>query len=250
MRSGQPRTRPPHQDDDAASGSALAIRALVAAHASADRHTTAVQMAMNWGDVPTWVAAIGTVGTLVAALVQISSERARRLAADEQLREERHIEQARRVAAYVGEVEKPPLPHGDRNDDRGRTAFYLVNNSPEPVYSVVVGMVFLQGAVPRSLEDMLRLNHEQYGGRQGPITTVSILPSGLHRVWIAGADWHRILSGRAGAEIAFTDAAGAHWIRRASGQLGELAHPPFEYLKRWHFYGPHDLQTPARVSAT
>lgn len=109
-------------------------------------------------------------------------------------------------------------------------------------------MVFLQGAGPRSLEDMLRLNREQFG-RTGPVTTVSILPGGLYRVWISGSGWHRILSGRAGAEIAFTDAAGAHWIRRASGQLEELDHPPLGYPARWQFHGPHDLQTPVRVPA-
>lgn len=77
-------------------------------------------MAMSWGDAPTWVAAIGTVGTLAAALVQISSERMRRLAANEQLRKERHIEQARRVAAYMGEMEKSERPPRDLADDQGR----------------------------------------------------------------------------------------------------------------------------------
>jgi hypothetical protein len=106
-------------------------------------------------------------------------------------------------------------------------------------------MVFVQGAGPRSLEDMLKLQ-EQYG-RRGPVTTASILPGGLYRVWIAGTGWHRILSGRPGAEIAFTDASGAHWIRRATGRLEELRAPPLAYLEKWQFYGPHDLQRPERV---
>lgn len=203
-------------------------------------------MAVNWGDVPTWVAGVGTVGTLAAALWQIRSERSRRLASDEQLRTERHLEQARLVAGYMGEQEEPAERPETLADDQGRTAFYLANNSPEPVYSVVVGMVFVQGAGPHSLEDMLELNHKQYG-RRGPVTTVSILPGGLYRIWISGTGWHRILSGRAGVEIAFSDAAGAHWIRRATGRLDELSKPPLEYLQDWEFYGPHDFQTPERV---
>lgn len=207
-------------------------------------------MVANWGAVGavgTCVAAVGTVGALWVGLVRISRERRQRLAADEQLREERRREQARRVAAYMGEEEKPTQAPNAQTDDQGQTAFYLVNGSLEPVYSVVVGMVFIQGAGPRSLEDMLELNQKQYDGRQGPMTTVGMLPGGLYRVWVSGTGWHRILSGRPGVEIAFTDAAGVHWIRRASGQMEELPTPPLTYLQKWHFYGPHDLQTPERV---
>jgi hypothetical protein len=203
-------------------------------------------MPVNWGDVPTWVAAVGTVGTLAAALAQIKNERDRRLAADAQLRAERHVGQARLVAAYMGEEEKPARPPENADDDQGRTALYLANNSPEPVYSVAVGMVFVQGAGPHSLEDMLELNQGQYG-RRGPVTTVAILPGGLYRVWIPGTGWHRILSGRAGVEIAFSDAAGAHWLRRADGRLDELEQSPLEHLAHWQFHGPHDFQTPERV---
>ena len=148
-----------------------------------------------------------------------------------------------------GEQEKPENEPETLADDHGRTAFYLANNSPEPVYPVVGGMVFVQGAGPHALEEMLDLNHKQYG-RRGPATTVSILPGGLYLVWIDGTGWHRILSGRAGVEIAFSDAAGAHWIRRATGRLDELPKPPLEYFHEWHLYGPHDFQIPERVPST
>lgn len=201
---------------------------------------------MNFGDVPTWVAAVGTVGTLAAALWQISNERTRRLAADEQLRVERHIEQAHLVAAYLGDQEWPDGDPDPPAIGSGRTGLYLANNSPEPVYSVVAGLVFVQGAGPRTLEDMIDVNRKQFS-RRGPVTTVNILPGGLYQVWIAGTGWHRILSGRAGVEIAFTDKGGAHWIRRATGQLVELAKPPLEYFAEWDFRGPHDFQRPERV---
>ncbi|MFZ0041567.1 MAG: hypothetical protein WAK93_09690 [Solirubrobacteraceae bacterium] len=145
----------------------------------------------------------------------------------------------------MGEEEEPKKPPESVVDDQGRTAFYLANSSTEPAYSVVVGMVFIQGAGPRSLEDVIDMNHKV--GRQGPVTTVSILPGGLYRVWIVGTGWRSIMGGRAGVEIAFSDAGGPHWVRRANGRLDELREPPLEYLEKWDFYGPYDFQTPRRV---
>lgn len=202
---------------------------------------------ISWGDVPTWVAAIGTVGTLALALWQIESERRRRLVSEEQLRADRHVEQARLIAAYLGDELRQPEGEAE-GFDQGRTEVFLVNNSPEPVYELAVGIVFVQGAAPHSLEGMLKLNRDQYQGRRGPVTTVSILPGGLYRVWIAGTGWGSIMAGRIGVEVAFSDAAGAHWIRRVTGELNELAAPPLEYLAQFDFYGPHDFQTPERVS--
>ena len=207
-------------------------------------------MAVNFGDVPTWVAAIGTVGTLVAALSQISNERKRRLSADEQLRIAKHLEQARLVAAYMGEQEKPEGEEASL--DKGRTAVYLTNNSPEPVYSVVVGIVFLRGAGPKTLEELLDLIKPEYGGK-GPVTTVSIVPTGLYRVWIRGTGWAELLAAapgmlrirRVGVDVAFTDRAGAHWIRRATGQLQELDEPPMQYFAL--LPATRDWQTPERV---
>jgi hypothetical protein len=202
-------------------------------------------VSVNFGDVPTWVAAVGTVGTLAAALGQISDERKRRIAADEQLRVERHLAQARLIAAYMGEIEKPSEDSSPA--DEGRTAVYLANNSGEPVYSLVVGLVFVQGAGPHTIEEMIELNRNQYH-RRGPVTTASVVPGGLYQIWIAGSGWHQILSGRNGAEVAFTDRAGAHWIRRATGALDELAKPPLEYFEDWGLHGPHDFQTPQRAA--
>jgi hypothetical protein len=119
-------------------------------------------VSIGWGDVPTWVAAVGTVGTLASALWQINNERNRRLTADEQLRRERHLEQARLVAAYLGEKETPDVPPDQRTMKTGRTAIYITNNSADPVYSVVVGLMFIQGSGPRSLEAMIQMNREHH----------------------------------------------------------------------------------------
>jgi hypothetical protein len=124
---------------------------------------------------------VGTVGTLAAALWQNRNERNRRLVADAQLRDERHRKQARLGPAYIGELETTVEDGAAPAHDRGRTACYLTNNSPEPVYSVVVGIVFLQGGGPHIPEEMLDLNRKQYN-RRGPVTTVSILAGGLYHV--------------------------------------------------------------------
>lgn len=183
----------------------------------------------------TGVAALGTVGALFTALFQIGSERNRRLAQDERDRAERHREQARLIAGWVGP--------GDREEDR--TPFYLLNGSAEPVYNVVATIVLIQGAAPDTGEEWQRFardRKEQSGEYfQTPATTAAILLPGRWRVWIPKAGWTGLMAGRAGGEVAFTDRAGAHWVRRGKGELEELSQPPFEHFG---LHGPFDLVTP------
>jgi hypothetical protein len=195
---------------------------------------------IHLGDLPTWLAALGTVGALGAALWQIGAERRRRHEREAQERDERHKAQARLIAAVIG-----PEEYAGRAAGRDRTGIDLINSSPEPVYGLVVAIVTIQGAGTAStIEDWLEYrNREQESGRRGDvgITTASILPSGRYRVWIDGR-W-REQGARPGAEVAFTDRAGSHWVRRATGQLEELAEDPItHYLGD----GPHLLQTPER----
>jgi len=67
-------------------------------------------------------------------------------------------------------------------------------------------------------------------------------------VWVRGAGWWRGMSGKSGVDVAFTDRAGSHWIRRATGELIELPQPPLNYLQPYGLHGPHDYQTPERQS--
>jgi hypothetical protein len=55
------------------------------------------------------------------------------------------------------------------------------------------------------------------------------------------------MGGRFGAEVAFTDRAGSHWIRRATGKLEELPKEPLEYFEPSGLYGPYALVTPERI---
>jgi hypothetical protein len=201
---------------------------------------------IHLGDLPTWLAGLGTVGALGAALWQIGAERSRRHEREAQEREERHLAQARLIAAVLGPEEQPAAGGAWTT---GRTGIDLINGSAEPVYRLVVVIVTIQGAgVARTIEGWLEYrDREREKYRPGlapvPIATASILPSGRYRVWIGGV-WGRGTGARHGAEVAFTDRAGSHWIRRATGQLEELAEDPItHYLGA----GPHDLCIPERL---
>lgn len=198
-------------------------------------------MPVNFGDAPTWVAAIGTVGALGAALFQINSERNRRLEAESLQRDELHRAHSRLISAWPGPVIWPPDP----NRQVGRTAIDCSNASDEPVYNVVVGIAFIQGAAPRTTEGLLQSDLGQRAGT--PTTTLNVLPPGKWRAWIPRSDWASFMGARVGAEIAFTDRAGSHWLRRANGELIELEQDPLSYFAQFGFYPPHEFQKPEPI---
>src|SRR6266852_5979191 len=91
-----------------------------------------------------WVA-IGSIGTTLAFavalfLLGVQIWDRRREA------QERRLGQARLVAAAMGPKERPA-----KEGELGRTGIDLFNTSNEPVYRVVVGIVFIQGTGPSTL---------------------------------------------------------------------------------------------------
>jgi hypothetical protein len=209
-----------------------------------------------WGDIPTWFAAIGTVGALIVAFIQIGTER--RLRLDRELKE-----QARLIAAIAGPALRDEEAQAEA--DAGgpgwiggvpagfaRTAIDLINGSSEPVYRLVAGVVFVQGTAPRTMEGFFKDGtHRPLIPPTRPLTTASVLPpNGTYRVWVRGF-WLDAagagMGGRSAAEVAFTDRAGKHWVRRATGQLEELREDPIDYFGRLGLPAPYDLVTPERV---
>lgn len=139
--------------------------------------------AIDWGDVPTWVSAITTLGALIAAayLVRVEVRRDRR-----QVEHLERAEQADHVAAWF-------------DDDSGR--FLVRNGSSLPIYNVRIWvyseadsdeLIEVDGAVPPG---DLRLPVPD--GVMGPYLEASI-------------------------RLRFTDAASRSWQRWVDGRLSRI----------------------------
>jgi hypothetical protein len=165
---------------------------------------------VHWelGDLATWFGSVGVVGALAAALYQIRTERIRRHDDEEHERQQLRRQQAERISGW-------PV---DSRPGRHDTSLILLNRSDEPVYEAVVTFVFIQGAGPRRGEDGVNSSYRR---------TLSILPPGRWRVEVPGG-WAG-MSRRPGVEVAFTDRAGIHWIRRATGALDEIQKAPIDH---------------------
>ena len=159
--------------------------------------------------------------------------------------DERRQEQARLVSAWIGKTRDDP----DSNGGMRQISLELINGSGEPIYGLVAGTVHIQGKTgPSSLEAWFEKQKEvrsqQHRKLPTPTVILSILPPGRWRIWVK--DTGKVLSGgRRGAELAFTDRAGTHWVRLAKGDLEEWPSAPFDYLGKSGMYGPpYDFRVP------
>ena len=98
----------------------------------------------------------------------------------------------------------------------------LLNHSDEPVYDAVATFVFVDGTGPARGEEIAP---ERAGWR----VRVGVIPPGRWRVRVDGG-WNGMYS-RLGVEVAFTDCAGEHWVRRADGRLEQLPRGAFDYFE-------------------
>jgi hypothetical protein len=113
----------------------------------------------------------------------------------------------------------------------------LLNHSDEPVYEAVATFVFIDGSGPTRGEDV----SPELAARR---VRVGVIPPGRWRVCVDGA-WNGMYS-RLGVEVAFTDRAGAHWVRRADGRLEQLPRGAFDYFE---LSRPLDLTPPEQDDA-
>ena len=173
------------------------------------------------GVTGTYLAAIGTLTAVVVALKQSHDAQALQKEREAKQRAKDERVQAERVSAWhAGTVD------GDYRNHRVE----LINHSYEPVFNVVVFTVFIQGAAPRTSESMANHLGQVGGPYQGPNfmrAVLSVLAPGQHHVNIV-ADTG-IHNARIGIEISFTDTRGAHWVRRAIGEVEPLSANPIDY---------------------
>jgi hypothetical protein len=190
-------------------------------------------MGVQLGDVASWLGATAVAGTLVAALYQIRTERLRRHAQELDLAQKERRRQAELISGWLSEDPSPPQP----------TVLALLNRSDAPVYEAVVTMVFIQGSGHQKAAILVQgsqrrrvqiheLTEHVQGRGEEPVPpgyrrTLIAVPPGLWRVEVPPG-WHG-MSRRPGVEIAFTDRAGVHWIRRANGHLQEINKPGVDY---------------------
>lgn len=156
-----------------------------------------------------WATAAGAVATAAAAMVALwlgLGDRRRRKREDRQA-------QAVRVSAWYG---------SGVSDVVGNEALVILNASGLPIYNVVVALVLVQGSGSRTTKDLLKIE-----GLDDQIASVHTLPPGRWRV-LVGMGWAG-MSRWPGAEIAFTDAAGGHWIRSADGHLRGIRADPRQF---------------------
>lgn len=144
---------------------------------------------------------------------------------------EKRLDQARRVSAWAVAFEQEP--EGLFPDTYGRVPYArkvnLTNSSTEAVYELVVYLVWVQGAAPHTGEEL----QARSGGGKGGIfrrrAIVQILPPGNYWLKLAGPT-NTPMQGRLGVEVAFTDGAGRHWVRRVpSGNLESLDSTPVRH---------------------
>jgi hypothetical protein len=186
---------------------------------------------VDWGDVPTWLAAVGTIAAVTVALWQASSDRRSKLATlreDVAARGDRadaeRRSQAELISGWYAGDRAQQLPGGEHEV----SVLRLMNGSDQPIYEVVVILV-LNNRGGEGVNAMYR----QVFLDVPPGTFALTVPSG----------WHG-MSAAPGVEVSFTDrTGGAHWIRRANGVLEEIAESAIEHYEVGRPFG-YEIATP------
>lgn len=164
------------------------------------------------GSLADWIAALGTVGALIASLVVLRYEiNVRRADSRERIEEERRS-QARRISCWPLEVkarrdvdEMGRSLQGMGGNSSVRVA--LRNASAEPAYDVVVHV---------------RHTYEKSAGAMGSFPFL-LPPDTTREVWVDGVDLPGGgLAGLPYVELVFRDVKGRRWLRAHSGRLLEM----------------------------
>lgn len=183
-------------------------------------------MCIDWNTLGTWVGSLGTVGALFFAFLQINNERKIRRETEERRMETEKRQQAEKISAWL-----------DGNFNNDNEVYYILNQSLEPVYQVVITVIKVQGA---GLSFDGKEISEKYGSKFRQF--LSILPPGEFKINNRKLDY--AMNMRFGLEVAFTDARGYNWLRKGDGSLVEIEPNPLSY---YNISLPVDWKTPIRL---
>ncbi len=148
-----------------------------------------------WGDVATWVTSIATIALFMIAFAQIRNEREARIQREKDLVEQEKRSQAEQVSGWIVK-------------ESNRVWVAVLNQSPQPVYQVIVSVVVLKQTGEKRIGDY---PHQ---------ACVTVAPPGQGYIGIH-ADYHGMFR-HVGVEIAFKDAKGRDWVRNTNGELVEM----------------------------
>jgi len=156
----------------------------------------------DWIALGTCVGAVGTVGALFAALLQIGQERA--------IRHKNELDQqASDISSWIS------------FEDPSYSWVALQNNSASPVYRAVASIVLMQGAGPRTGLDA-RPEHMKF---------LSVIPPGRSYVHVRGN--FKGMGAHSAVELAFVDRNSQSWVRSSDGILKQIKKEPAQH------YGVH-----------
>ena len=171
-------------------------------------------MFIHLGDVPSWIAAFGTLFAFIVAFKQINTERDIRKR--NEIRDElaNRSRQASKIAPWI------------TSEINNKTTVAIRNGSDEPVYKAIVSVGTFQGAGPNPQLLNRDLNYRRF---------IPIVPPGTWYVDLGFID--RGMFFHPGLEIAFSDTLGFAWVRDIFGNLSELQSNQFEYYDVHPPYG-------------
>ncbi len=158
---------------------------------------------INWGDMATWVTGGATILLFIVGFWQIRNERISRTKREKETENQKKRSQAELISSWIV---------AETADKEGPSQWIAIQNqSSQPIYQVIVSVV----AVPESGKGTYR-----GGPIQEDQVHIAIAPPGKGYTTI-----HSQYGGmfrRPGVEIAFQDAAGNSWVRKAMGELLEI----------------------------
>jgi hypothetical protein len=157
-----------------------------------------------WGDVPTWLAAIGTCGAVIVSLWLTKQS-------DMRMERKERRRQAELVTAWLG----PEQPVGNGL----LQTIVIQNSSAQSIYLMIASLVSIQGA----------FRETAVGDSRGYCSTVGQIPPGTHTTSIKSGGHG--MNKKFGVELAFQDATGVFWLRHGDGRLEEVKEDPVTLYK-------------------